>query len=48
VNSPDVRSRLLDLGADIVGDSPDQFGGLIKAELAKWSKLLKETGIRLE
>jgi len=48
INSPDVRSRLLDLGTDIVGDSPDQFGGVIKAELAKWSKLLKETGIRLE
>jgi tripartite-type tricarboxylate transporter receptor subunit TctC len=48
INSPDVRSRLLDLGADIVGDSPDQFGAFIKAELTKWSKLLKETGIRLE
>jgi len=48
INSPDVRSRLLDLGADIVGDSPDQFGALIRGELAKWSKLLKETGIRLE
>lgn len=48
INLPDVRSRLLDLGADVVGDSPDQFGAFIKAELAKWSKLLKETGIRLE
>ena len=48
INSPDVRSRLLDLGADIVGDSPDQFGALIKAELVKWSKLVKETGIRLD
>ena len=48
VNLPDIRSRLLDLGADIVADSPDQFGALMKAELTKWSKLLKETGIKLE
>ena len=48
INLPDVRSRLLDLGADIVGDSPDQFGAFIKGELVKWSKLLKETGIRLD
>ncbi|HKA44562.1 MAG TPA: tripartite tricarboxylate transporter substrate binding protein [Burkholderiales bacterium] len=48
INLPDVRSRLLDLGADIVGDSPAQFGALIRSELVKWAKLLKETGIRLE
>jgi tripartite-type tricarboxylate transporter receptor subunit TctC len=48
INLPDIRARLLDLGADMVGDSPDQFGAHIKAELVKWSKLLKETGIRLE
>jgi hypothetical protein len=39
---------LLDLGAEIVADSPDQFGAFMKAELVKWSKLLRETGIRLE
>ncbi len=48
INLPDVRVRLLDLGADIVGDSPGQFGALIRAEPGKWSKLLKERGIRLE
>ena len=48
INLPEIRSRLLDLGADIVGDSPEQFSALMKAELVKWSKLLRETGIRLE
>ena len=48
INLPDIRSRLLDLGADIVGDSPDQFGAFIKAEGVKWSKLIKDTGIRLD
>src|SRR5262245_33252486 len=48
INLAEIRSRLLDLGADIVADSPDQFGAFMHAELVKWSKLLKETGIRLE
>jgi tripartite-type tricarboxylate transporter receptor subunit TctC len=48
INLPEIRSRLLDLGADIAADRPDQFGALIKAEMGKWSKLIKETGIRLE
>ena len=48
VNSPDVRARLLDLGTVIVADTPDQFGAFMKADRVKWSKVLKETGIRLE
>jgi tripartite-type tricarboxylate transporter receptor subunit TctC len=48
LNLPDVRSRLLDLGTEIVGDAPDQFGAFMKTELVKWAKVLKETGIRLE
>ena len=48
VGLPEIRARLVDLGADIGTGSPDQFGALIKDELGKWSKLIKETGIRLE
>ena len=48
LNLPDVRSRLLDLGTDIVADTPDQFGAFMKNERVKWSKVVKETGIRLE
>ena len=48
INLPEIRSRLLDLGADISGNSPEQYGALIKNELGKWSTLIKEAGIRLE
>ncbi len=48
IQLPDVRARLLDLGADMVGDSPEQFGQFMKAELVKWSKLIKDAGIRLD
>jgi tripartite-type tricarboxylate transporter receptor subunit TctC len=37
---PDVAKRFADQGADIVTDSPDQFGKFIVAELAKWKKLV--------
>jgi tripartite-type tricarboxylate transporter receptor subunit TctC len=48
LNLPDVRGRLLDLGAEMVADSPERFGAYMHAELGKWAKLLKEAGIRLE
>jgi tripartite-type tricarboxylate transporter receptor subunit TctC len=35
------------LGADPVGSSPEQFGAFIKAELAKWAKVVRSSGIEL-
>jgi len=37
---PGVKQRLIDLGADIVGSTPDEFAAFIRAEIAKWGKLL--------
>jgi tripartite-type tricarboxylate transporter receptor subunit TctC len=48
LHQPDVRARLQDLGTEIVADAPEQFGALIKSELAKWATLIKSTGIHLE
>ena len=38
---PDIRQRLIDSGADPGSGSPEQFGALIRAEIAKWSKVVK-------
>jgi tripartite-type tricarboxylate transporter receptor subunit TctC len=48
INQPDVRARLLDLGAVIVADTPEEFATLIRTDLVKWSKLVKQAGIRLD
>jgi tripartite-type tricarboxylate transporter receptor subunit TctC len=48
INLPDIRARLLDLGAVIVTDKPEEFGAFMKSELGKWSKLVKEAGVRLD
>jgi tripartite-type tricarboxylate transporter receptor subunit TctC len=44
----DVRDRLADMGADVVGDSPQQFAAFIETETTKWAKVIKEANIRAE
>jgi len=45
---PEVRDRLAADGADAVGSRPDEFAAYIRAELAKWGKVVKTGGIKLE
>jgi tripartite-type tricarboxylate transporter receptor subunit TctC len=44
----DVKERLAILGADGVGDSPQHFAAFIKADIAKWAKVVKDAGIKVE
>jgi tripartite-type tricarboxylate transporter receptor subunit TctC len=46
VQLPDVRERLAAEAFDIPTDNPEQFAAYIKADLAKWAKVVKETGIK--
>ena len=45
---PDVSARLSDLGAEPVGGTPEQFAAHIKAEIAKWAKVIKEANVELQ
>jgi tripartite-type tricarboxylate transporter receptor subunit TctC len=45
---PDVRERLLELGADPASTTPAQFGDFIRRENAKWAKFVQEQGIVIE
>ena len=45
---PEVKERIVGLGADPVGSSPDEFAAFIKKEIATWSKVVKEVGITVE
>ena len=45
MKEPDVAKKFADQGADIVTSSPDEFGKLVQAELAKWSKLIQTAKI---
>jgi tripartite-type tricarboxylate transporter receptor subunit TctC len=44
----DVRARLAQLGAAPAPNSPDQFTAYINADVAKWTKLITDLGIRME
>ena len=43
-----MKDRLVVLGAEIVACTPQEFGAFIKADIAKWSKLVRDAGIKAE
>jgi tripartite-type tricarboxylate transporter receptor subunit TctC len=45
---PDVRARLVEGGLDPIVTTPDEFGEFIRAEIAKWSKVAKDVGARVD
>ena len=45
---PEVRERIIALGAEPVGNTPDEFGAFIKREFGVWAKIIREVGIKVE
>jgi tripartite-type tricarboxylate transporter receptor subunit TctC len=45
IRQPDVRKRFMDTGAELVASTPEGYAAVIKAEQAKWSKVIKEAGL---
>ena len=45
---PDVEERLAAMGAEPVGDTPEQFGAFVKSEIAKYAKVVKDSGARVD
>ena len=46
--TPQVKERFASLGVQPVGDTPEQFGALIREDLARWSKVIKSAGVKVE
>jgi len=44
----DLRKRIADLGADVVGNPPEKFGAAMRAESAQWAEVIKAANIRAE
>jgi tripartite-type tricarboxylate transporter receptor subunit TctC len=44
----DVREKLLALGSEPSGSTPEEFAAFIREDQAKWTKLMKEQGIKPE
>jgi len=45
---PDVRDRMLALGAEPVGNRPDEFGAYIRAESDKYARVIRASGAKAD
>ena len=48
INTSDMRQRLAQQGADPIGNTPEEFSAVIKRDLAKWAKVVKDANIKLD
>lgn len=48
LRAPDIKERLLAMGAEPVGNTQEQFGAFIKSEMAKWGKVIRDANIKPE
>ena len=46
--SPDAKEKLAAQGANVAGGSPEDFTKHIQAETAKWAKVVKESGAKVD
>jgi tripartite-type tricarboxylate transporter receptor subunit TctC len=48
VKQPDVKERILADGSEPVGNTPEEFRKYLLADLDKWTKLVKQSGAKLD
>lgn len=48
LRTPEVVERLSPMGVEILATSPDEFARIIKADVAKWGKVVKDAGIKAD
>jgi tripartite-type tricarboxylate transporter receptor subunit TctC len=44
----EIRDRIAGMGADVVANTPEQFGKFWRDESEKWARVIREAGIRAE
>ena len=48
LDAKDVQEKLAAQGCEILKGTPQQFGNMVKDELPKWAKIVKESGAKLD
>ncbi len=48
LNAPETKTRFASMLAEPVGNSSEQFGSFMKSELAKYEKVVKATGAKVD
>jgi tripartite-type tricarboxylate transporter receptor subunit TctC len=44
----EVRTRMAGFGFEPIGNTPEEFAAFVKEDIARWAKLVKETGAKVE
>ena len=48
LRAPNTMERLAADGSLVIGNTPEEYAAFLKAEHAKWSKVVREANIRVE
>jgi tripartite-type tricarboxylate transporter receptor subunit TctC len=48
MSPPDVKEKLARLGLDLVMSSPEEHVAFLRAEVVKWTKVVKAVNLRIE
>ena len=48
VNQPENRDRLINMGVDLIANSPEEFSAFLRAEIVRYAKVIKDAGIKVE
>ena len=48
IAAPDVKERMSGLGMEVAGGTPEEFGALVKSDIAKWAKVIRDAGIKMQ
>ena len=48
INAPDVQKKLVELGAEPVANSPEEFAAFVKTEVVKWGDVVKKSGAKVD
>jgi tripartite-type tricarboxylate transporter receptor subunit TctC len=46
--TPSYRERLTEQGYDVLSSTPEQMAGSIRGEIAKWGKIVKASGAKVD
>lgn len=48
LKDPELRKKLGDQGADVAGSTPEQFATLIREDMVRWGKIVKESNAKID
>ena len=48
INAPDVRQKLVDMGAEPAPNTSEEFAAMVKAEVAKWADVVRKSGATVD